>query len=225
MHVGELSIRHRKLSPPFFLLLLVLLSSSSCLGLNNLGFTNQPQLHQLSRVYITRQPKQVIFRQKSSHEQERRHVEIFGRSLVSTRTSSSRSSSSSDATEQSASRVQQQQQQQNTLQSGDDFLNTAKEDSTTTTTTATTTLTLRNCLGRLTALTRPANVPAIILLHMLGIHLALESATTASKMSTTSCVSLLSFWNLVLLQPAMGLVLFSVILVSSTSMVVNDYIT
>lgn len=73
--------------------------------------------------------------------------------------------------------------------------------------------TVRSCIWPLFRMTRPSNIPGVILVHILGIHRALSSIQYPR--STT----LLS----VLQKPQMMVVLIAVLLVSSTSMVVNDY--
>lgn len=61
-------------------------------------------------------------------------------------------------------------------------------------------------------LTRPLNFPGIVMLHALGIYLAL---------SHTHQMNI--FTSILLKTPSMYIVLLSLILTSSTSMVVNDY--
>jgi 4-hydroxybenzoate polyprenyltransferase len=67
-------------------------------------------------------------------------------------------------------------------------------------------------LGPLTRLTRPHNFPGIFLFHLIGIYITLQSTHRLDVFST-----------FLLASPAMWLVFASVLLVSSTSMVVNDY--
>jgi hypothetical protein len=206
----------QRIRPPLFLIFLIIISCT--FGLT-LGFSNQqhyvhPHQHRVSSGFqecavFSRQPQHQ--QQSKSQHQQRRRRRLDSRSILSS------SSSSSDATAEQQQPRTSVQQQQNLLQNKDDEHNNKNAVNSTT-------MTIRNSLGRLTALTRPANVPAIILLHLLGIKLALESAikvTSASK--SASSIALPSFGNLALRQPAMWLVLLCVILVSSTSMVVNDY--
>ena len=72
--------------------------------------------------------------------------------------------------------------------------------------------TVWNQLGPLTRMTRPQNFPGIFLFHLIGIYTSLQSV---GRMDV--------FWKILLASPAMWLVLSSVVLVSCTSMVVNDY--
>jgi hypothetical protein len=72
--------------------------------------------------------------------------------------------------------------------------------------------TIRSQLGLLTGLTRPSNFPGIVVFHVLGIYLALSSV---GRMD--------AFVHVLLGNPSMWLVFSSIVLVSSTSMVVNDY--
>ena len=72
--------------------------------------------------------------------------------------------------------------------------------------------TVLNQLGPLTRLTRPHNFPGIFLFHLIGVYITLQSMGRLDL-----------FLNTLLARPTMWLVLASVFLVSSTSMVVNDY--
>jgi 4-hydroxybenzoate polyprenyltransferase len=72
--------------------------------------------------------------------------------------------------------------------------------------------------GALFQMTRPSNIPGIVLFHLLGVHLALTSATT-----TMSTVSNSIYWSIVLKEPLVWLSLVAITLVSASSMVVNDY--
>lgn len=83
------------------------------------------------------------------------------------------------------------------------------------TTPTTTTPTVKSCLPDLIAMTRPSNLPGVVLFHMLGIHL-----TTTTAITTTAASS--SFWKL-LTNPSMMITLVALLLTSSTSMLVNDY--
>jgi len=67
-------------------------------------------------------------------------------------------------------------------------------------------------LGPLTKLTRPQNFPGIFLFHLIGIYISLKSVNRMDM-----------FVNILLGEPSMWLVLSCIVLVSSTSMVVNDY--
>jgi 4-hydroxybenzoate polyprenyltransferase len=72
--------------------------------------------------------------------------------------------------------------------------------------------TVGNRLGTLFHLTRPSNFPSIVMLHMLGIKLALPDSLPASV-----------YWTMVAATPSMYVVLAALLLTSSTSMIVNDY--
>jgi 4-hydroxybenzoate polyprenyltransferase len=72
--------------------------------------------------------------------------------------------------------------------------------------------TMLTSLGPLFQLTRPANFPGVILLHLLGSHLAL---------SHTGQTHL--FKRILFQTPSMFVVLTALLLTSSTSMLVNDY--
>lgn len=71
---------------------------------------------------------------------------------------------------------------------------------------------------------RPSNFPIVALFHVLGVHQAVQLwktsvATSISSSLALSCPSLKS----VLLDPSMIMVLISLLLVTSTSMITNDY--
>lgn len=66
--------------------------------------------------------------------------------------------------------------------------------------------------GALFQMTRPNNIPGVVLFHMLGIYLVSTAMGLSDK-----------FWSILLKEPAMWLTLLSTNLVSATSMVVNDY--
>lgn len=73
-------------------------------------------------------------------------------------------------------------------------------------------------------MTRPNNIPGVILFHMLGVYLALGGAaleTSAHAIVGASPAS--SYWSILLRSPALWVSLFSITLVSASSMVVNDY--
>lgn len=70
---------------------------------------------------------------------------------------------------------------------------------------------VKNSLGALFQLTRPANFPGITLFHMLGTYLALTYTSRSSL-----------FWKTIV-HPRMCLTWLALVLTSSTSMVVNDY--
>jgi 4-hydroxybenzoate polyprenyltransferase len=77
-------------------------------------------------------------------------------------------------------------------------------------------------MGPLFQLVRPANFPGIVLFHMMGVYLALlGSIGTISKGAVNMNWTL--YWNILLKEPTMWLVLAALLLTSSTSMVVNDY--
>jgi len=69
--------------------------------------------------------------------------------------------------------------------------------------------TVRSCLPDLWAMTRPANIPAVILFHMLGTYLAVHNTAA-------------SYWS-ILLKPSMMGTMLALLLTSATSMLVNDY--
>lgn len=69
-------------------------------------------------------------------------------------------------------------------------------------------LTVRSCLPDLWAMTRPSNLPAVFLFHMLGTYLAVDDTA--------------SYWS-ILFKPSMMITLVALLLTSSTSMLVNDY--
>ena len=73
--------------------------------------------------------------------------------------------------------------------------------------------TVRSCIRPLFRMTRPSNIPSVILVYILGIHRALSSIQYSRSASLLS----------VLQKPQMMVVLIAVLLISSTSMVVNDY--
>ena len=73
--------------------------------------------------------------------------------------------------------------------------------------------TVRSCIRPLFRMTRPSNIPSVILVYTLGIHRALSSIQYSRSASLLS----------VLQKPQMMVVLIAVLLISSTSMVVNDY--
>mmetsp|Transcript_10267 Transcript_10267/g.21499 ORF Transcript_10267/g.21499 Transcript_10267/m.21499 type:complete len:541 (-) Transcript_10267:123-1745(-) len=71
---------------------------------------------------------------------------------------------------------------------------------------------------------RPSNFPIVALFHVLGVHQAVQLwktsvATSTSSSLALSCPSLKS----VLLDPSIMMVLISLLLVTSTSMITNDY--
>ena len=74
---------------------------------------------------------------------------------------------------------------------------------------------IRDNLGPLLALTRPKNFPGVVLFHMTGVYLALRSRSTALSASY--------YWTILLKQPALWWTLVALLLVDSSSMVVNDY--
>ena len=69
--------------------------------------------------------------------------------------------------------------------------------------------TIKSCLPDLIAMTRPSNLPGVVLFHTLGTFLAIQSTGAL-------------FWQ-VLLSPGMMVTLTALLLTSSTSMLVNDY--
>lgn len=84
--------------------------------------------------------------------------------------------------------------------------------------------TVKSCLKPLLKMTRPSNVPGVILFHIIGVHLALKAGnlaplTTAAAASPSYKSVLLS----TLLRPSMMVVLLTLLLTSATSMIVNDY--
>lgn len=84
-------------------------------------------------------------------------------------------------------------------------------------------------MGPLFQLVRPANFPGIVLFHMVGVYLALLSGVQKSTSTVSSSISgavgmnWTLYWNILLKEPSMWLVLAALLLTSSTSMVVNDY--
>jgi 4-hydroxybenzoate polyprenyltransferase len=79
---------------------------------------------------------------------------------------------------------------------------------------ATPTPSVRSCLKELIQMSRPVNDPVVVLLHMLGVYLALQSSS--------GVVTSLLFWKFIA-SPSMMVVLVALVLTSSTSMLVNDY--
>lgn len=70
---------------------------------------------------------------------------------------------------------------------------------------------VKSCLPDLWAMTRPSNLPGVILFHMLGTYLAVRNTAVQS-----------SYWS-ILFSPSMMITLMALLLTSSTSMLVNDY--
>eukprot|EP00980_Cylindrotheca_fusiformis_P014740 scaffold4009_cov124-Cylindrotheca_fusiformis.AAC.20 len=68
---------------------------------------------------------------------------------------------------------------------------------------------IRDCLPDLITMTRPANLPGVVLFHMLGTYLVLPETAHG-------------FWSL-FFSPRMMMTLVALLLTSSTSMLVNDY--
>jgi 4-hydroxybenzoate polyprenyltransferase len=68
---------------------------------------------------------------------------------------------------------------------------------------------VKSCLPDLIAMTRPSNLPGVVLFHMLGTYLAIQNSATP-------------YWS-TLLSPSMMITLMALLLTSSTSMLVNDY--
>jgi 4-hydroxybenzoate polyprenyltransferase len=108
--------------------------------------------------------------------------------------------------------------------------------STSTPTSTSTSVWSRSNMGPLFQMVRPANFPGIVLFHMMGVYLALLSGTgraastigtigigTASTSTSTAVMNWTLYWNVLLKEPTMWLVLAALVLTSSTSMVVNDY--
>lgn len=84
--------------------------------------------------------------------------------------------------------------------------------------------TVKSCLKPLLKMTRPSNVPGVILFHILGVHLALKSGNVAPLTSAAvASPSYKSVFLSTLLRPSMMVVLLTLLLTSATSMVVNDY--
>jgi 4-hydroxybenzoate polyprenyltransferase len=79
---------------------------------------------------------------------------------------------------------------------------------------ATPTPSVRSCLKELIQMSRPVNDPVVVLLHMLGVYLALQQSSSG--------VTSLLFWKCIA-SPSMMVVLVALVLTSSTSMLVNDY--
>mmetsp|Transcript_30046 Transcript_30046/g.46547 ORF Transcript_30046/g.46547 Transcript_30046/m.46547 type:complete len:248 (+) Transcript_30046:36-779(+) len=79
---------------------------------------------------------------------------------------------------------------------------------------------IRPYLKQLLLLCRPINFPIVFLFHVLGVHRAVEFwKMTMQPVSTSSSSMLLSL----LKEPSMIMVLLSLMLVTSTSMITNDY--
>lgn len=68
---------------------------------------------------------------------------------------------------------------------------------------------IKDCLPDLISMTRPSNLPVVVLLHMLGTFLVLPETQA-------------TFWPL-FFAPSMLMALVALLLTSSTSMLVNDY--
>jgi len=87
---------------------------------------------------------------------------------------------------------------------------------------------MRDHLSQLIAMTRPKNLPGVVLFHMLGTWLTFQSvmsaieAKAAASASSFVTVPAVSYQQL-LLQPPMVVTLLALLLTSSTSMLVNDY--
>ena len=69
--------------------------------------------------------------------------------------------------------------------------------------------TMRSCLPDLIAMTRPSNLPGVVLFHLLGIYLTTNATGNA-------------LWK-ILKAPSMIVTLLALLLTSATSMLVNDY--
>jgi 4-hydroxybenzoate polyprenyltransferase len=74
--------------------------------------------------------------------------------------------------------------------------------------------TVKSCLPDLIQMTRPSNLPGVVLFHFLGIYLAIQSTNILQTGG--------SFLRIVT-DPAMMITLLALLLTSSTSMLVNDY--
>jgi hypothetical protein len=72
--------------------------------------------------------------------------------------------------------------------------------------------TVRSCFRLLFGMTRPSNFLGIVLFHVLGVYLALQSPNVGDAQLLSS-----------LAQPSMFVVLLSLLLTSATSMVVSCY--
>ena len=79
---------------------------------------------------------------------------------------------------------------------------------------------IRPHLKELFLLCRPINLPIVFLFHVLGVQRAVEFWKTTMLPVSASSPSMLSS---ILIQPSMMMVLLSLILVTSTSMITNDY--
>lgn len=73
-------------------------------------------------------------------------------------------------------------------------------------------------LKQLFLLCRPINFPIVIMFHVLGIHQAVSLYKTASRLTTQQPLLLP-----LMMQPSMLVVLIALLLVTSTSMITNDY--
>ena len=67
----------------------------------------------------------------------------------------------------------------------------------------------------LVGMTRPSSIVGIVLFHMVGTYLALSRSTAGFSRN--------DYWNILLKQPSMWIVFICEVLVSSTSMIINDY--
>lgn len=84
--------------------------------------------------------------------------------------------------------------------------------------------TIRSCLGPLLTMSRPTNFPGVVVFHILGVHLAISSSAAVS--ASASVAEALTGKELLLqtlLNPSMMAALASILLVTATSMLVNDY--
>jgi 4-hydroxybenzoate polyprenyltransferase len=71
----------------------------------------------------------------------------------------------------------------------------------------------------LIAMTRPVNIPGVVMFHMIGTCLALRHYRS---LGTATAISNTNYWQL-LVSPHMMFTLLALLLTSSTSMLINDY--
>jgi 4-hydroxybenzoate polyprenyltransferase len=80
-------------------------------------------------------------------------------------------------------------------------------------------------LRKLLQLCRPINFPVVVILHLLGVHQSVQLYQKSHMIAaeTAKATSSISLFVTLLKDPAMLMVLLSLLLVTSTSMITNDY--
>jgi 4-hydroxybenzoate polyprenyltransferase len=83
-------------------------------------------------------------------------------------------------------------------------------------------------IGPLIQLTRPSNYPGIVLFHLIGVYLAIQSYALSSMggqldLPSVSLLTRTLYGQTLSQRGSLWMVLLSIVLTSSTSMVVNDY--